>query len=138
EGLPHVDRLVPFEKRDFFRHPLRFFAALRRLRRERFDVAIEAGHYHAFSLTAALLCRFVRPRLTIGHDRGLARWFFDHPVPPPRDEVQDVAVKLSLLGPLGLEDADRTLETPLASDEAAQEEMRATLRKAGIEAERLL
>ncbi len=138
QGLPHVDRLVPFEKRDFFRRPWRFFAQLRRLRDDRFDVAIEAGHYHAFSLTAALLCRFVRPRVSIGHDRGLARWFFDHPVPPPAGVVQDVSVKLSLLAPLGLADGDRRLETPLAADAAARERMRARLREAGIDPDRVL
>lgn len=138
EGLPHVDRLEPFEKRDFFRRPWRFFGRLRRLRRARFDVAIEAGHYHAFSLTAALLGRYVRPRVLIGHERGLAKWFFDHPVPPPPGEVQDVAVKLSLLGPLGLPAAGRALETPLARDAAEREKMRARLAAEGVDPDRLL
>jgi len=138
EGLPHVDRLEPFEKRDFFRRPRRFFAQLGRLRRERFDVVIEAGHYHAFSLTAALLARVVRPRAVIGHDRGPARYFFDHPVPPPEGVVQDVAVKLSLLSPLGVPEAGRELETPLARDEAARRQMRERLAAQGIDVDRLL
>lgn len=138
EGLPHVDRLEPFEKRDFFRRPRRFLAQLSRLRRERFDVVIEAGHYHAFSLTAALLARAVRPRLVIGHDRGPARHFFDHPVPPPANVVQDVAVKLSLLSPLGIPEAGRELETPLARDEAARQRMRELLAAQGIDVDRLL
>lgn len=138
QGLAHVDRLEPFEKRDFFRRPWRFFGKLARLRRARFDVAIEAGHYHAFSLTAALLGRFVRPRILVGHDRGLAKWFFDYPVPPPADEVQDVAVKLSLLGPMGLSPAGRELETPLASDEAERDRMRAQLVAEGVDPDRLL
>lgn len=138
EKLPYVDRLEPFEKRDFFRRPGRFFAQLRRLRRERFDVVIEAGHYHAFSLTAALLGRALRPRVAVGHERGMARYFFDHAVPPPEGVVQDVAVKLSLLAPLGVPEAGRHLETPLARDEEERQKMRERLVARGIDLDRLV
>lgn len=138
EGSPFVDRLEPFEKRDFFKRPWRFFAMLRRLRKERFDVAIEAGHYHAFSLTAALLGRYIRPRVLVGHERGMARWFFDHSLPPPPGEVQDVAVKLSLLAPLGIPPAGLELETPLASDHVERSRMREGLQKEGVDPDRLL
>ncbi|HEY0841063.1 MAG TPA: lipopolysaccharide heptosyltransferase family protein, partial [Vulgatibacter sp.] len=83
KGLPYADRFEPFEKKRFFRHPVAFFSRLWRLRRERFDVAIEAGHYHAFSLTAALLARAMGARQVVGHDRGPARHFFDHAVALP-------------------------------------------------------
>lgn len=137
-GLPHVDRLEPFEKKHFFRRPWAFWAQLRRLRRERFDLVIEAGHYHAFSLTAALLAKVCAPRAIVGHDRGMARWFFHHPVPQPPGVVHDVAVKLSLLGPLGIEPAGFELETPLARDAAALARMEAQLRGDGLDPERLV
>lgn len=137
-GLPYVDRLEPFEKKRFFRRPWAFLLQLLRLRRERFDVVLEAGHYHAFSLTAALLSRAVRPRAIIGHDRGSARHFFDYAVPPPEGMVQDVEVKLSLLGPLGIPPSGLELETPLARNETAREEMEATLLARGIRPERML
>lgn len=137
-GLPSVDRLVPFEKKAFFRSPLRFWRQLRDLRAERFDLVIEAGHWHAFSLTAALLTLFLRPRASIGHDRGPAADFFTHPVPPPAGEMHDVTVKLSLLRPLALPDAGMALETPLAHDRQAIAAMEGTLREMGADPARLL
>lgn len=136
--LPYVDRRIPFEKKDFFRKPLRFWGQLWSLRAARFDVVVEAGHYHAFSLTAALLGKFAAPLAVIGHDRGLASWFFDHPVPPPPGVAYDVAVKLSLLEPLGIEPAGFELETPLAKDPAALAAMRRTLHSTGIDPERMV
>ncbi|HWV38870.1 MAG TPA: glycosyltransferase family 9 protein [Vulgatibacter sp.] len=137
-GLPYVDRLEPFEKKRFFRSPLAFAAQLLRLRRERFDVAIEAGHYHAFSLTAALIARVVGPRVVIGHDRGPARHFFDHAVSLPPGVVQDVEAKLQLLTPLGVAPAGTWLETPLARDPDAAAEVEALLGGMGLEDARLL
>ncbi len=137
-GLAYVDRLEPFEKKLFFRRPWRMAAQLWRLRREGFDVAIEAGHYHAFSLTAALLSRAVGARAVIGHDRGPAPHFFDHAVSLPPGVVQDVAAKLRLLEPLGLPEAGRQLETPLAHDEAARRSIDASLEAVGLGGARLL
>jgi ADP-heptose:LPS heptosyltransferase len=137
-GLPYADRLVPFEKKALFRRPWRFFALLAALRRERFDVAIEAGHYHAFSLTAALLARAVGAARSIGHDRGDARALLDVVVPPPPGVVHDVSVKLSLLAPLGVPPAGLELETPLAADPASRAEGRALLAAAGLAGERVL
>lgn len=137
-GLPYADRLVPFEKKAFFRKPWRFFALLAALRRERFDVAVEAGHYHAFSLTAALLARAVGAGRTVGHDRGDAQALLDVVVPPPPGVVHDVSVKLSLLGPLGIPPAGLELETPLAADAASRAEARALLAAAGLDGARVL
>ena len=137
-GLPYVDRLEPFEKKRFFKAPLRFAAQLLRLRRERFDVAIEAGHYHAFSLTAALLTRVAGARTVIGHDRGPARHFFDHAVALPPGVVQDVEAKLQLLGPLGVGPDGTWLETPLSRDPTAAKEIDALLDAMGLRETRLL
>jgi len=137
-GLPYVDRLEPFEKKRFFKAPLRFAAQLLRLRRERFDVAIEAGHYHAFSLTAALLTRVAGARTVIGHDRGPARRFFDHAVALPPGVVQDVEAKLQLLGPLGVGPDGTWLETPLSRDPTAAKEIDALLDAMGLRETRLL
>lgn len=137
-GLSWIDRAVPFARKQFFRRPWSFFAQLWRLRRERFDVAIEAGHYHAFSLTAALVARAVRPRIVIGHDRGDARAFFDVAVPPPPGVVHDVSVKLTLAEPLGVAPAGLELETPLGSDPASLAEAEAQIEVLGLHGRRLL
>ncbi len=137
-GLPYADRLVPFEKKLFFRRPWRFFALLTGLRRERFDVVIEAGHYHAFSLTAALLARAIGAGRTVGHDRGDARALLDVVVLAPPGVVHDVSVKLALLAPLGVPPAGLELETPLGADPASREEARAQLAAAGVGGARVL
>jgi ADP-heptose:LPS heptosyltransferase len=137
-GLPWVDRLEPFARKQFFKRPWRLAAQLWRLRRERFDVAIEAGHYHAFSLTAALVARVIGARVVIGHDRGPARAFFDHAVPQPQGVQHDVSVKLALAAPLGVPPAGIELETPLGADPASLAEAAAMLEVLGVAGRRLL
>src|SRR5207249_1715031 len=72
EALPGI-RVVPFEKTDAFRHPIRFIRLLRRLRGEGYDAVIDAAHWHAFSLTSALLSRIAARRWLIGAERGARR-----------------------------------------------------------------
>lgn len=137
-GLPWVDRLEPFAKKSFFREPWKMLGQIQRLRSERFDVAIEAGHYHAFSLTAALLSRAVGARTVVGHDRGDARFFFDVAVPQPEGVVHDVSVKLALAAPLGVKPAGLELETPLATDPGSRAEAEAQVEAMGLTGRRLL
>src|SRR3954471_23292830 len=63
--------LVPFEKTDAFRHPARFFRFLRSLR-ARYDVVVDAAHWHAFSATSALLSRWAAREWVVGSRRGPA------------------------------------------------------------------
>lgn len=132
EGLPYPTRSIPFDRQDAFRAPLRLMRLLRELRARRYDVAIEAGHWHAFSLTAALLCRVVKARTQVGHDRGDARALLGHVVPAPTDVTHDVTVKLRLLGPLGLPGAGLALETPLGADAASTARAAAQLSEIGL------
>ncbi len=112
----HVDRVIPFEKRLAFRRPWRLAALLRGLRRERYDVVIEAGHWSGASLTALLLARLVHGRMIVGHDRQSSDRFLSHPVRhDPANEVE-VPAKLELLRPLGLLPRGLEPETELGSD----------------------
>src|SRR5207302_5709651 len=63
EGLPGIE-VVRFEKRDLFRRPWRFARELWRLRR--YDAAVDASHWHSFSLTAALLARWASKGHAVG------------------------------------------------------------------------
>ena len=56
---------------------------LRALRAERYDLVVEAGHWSAFSLTAALVARIVGRDGAVGHDRGDSAVPL-HPVPHDR------------------------------------------------------
>lgn len=113
-GLPFVDGILAFAKQDLFKAPWRFWALLRRLRG--YDVAIEAGHFHAFSFTAAWLTRKTQAPVRIGHDRGLARRFLTDSVRHDPSKVNDVEAKLELLAPLGLAPAGTELETRLGRE----------------------
>src|SRR6266478_1462562 len=108
EGLPDLD-VVRFDKRA---GPLRYLRFLRRLR-ARYDVVIDAAHWHAFSLTSALLSRWAARRWVIGADRGPAEVVYAgvSELPPPG--TFEVAAKMLLAWPLGLRLLAPPLETAL-------------------------
>jgi ADP-heptose:LPS heptosyltransferase len=116
---PHVDRAWRFQKRDAFRAPHALLGLLRALRRERFDVVVEAGHWTDFSLTASLLARLVAPGALVGHDRGDSARFLSHPVPHDPANGAEVPAKLELLLPLGLPPRGLAPETGLGLAPAA-------------------
>ncbi len=112
DGLPGL-RVVRFEKTDAFRHPVRFLRFLRGLRSADYDAVIDGAHWHAFSLTSALLSRVAARRWLVGAERGAAR-FYSHAVPPPRRDVPEVEAKLLLLKGLDLAPPSRpALQTAL-------------------------
>jgi len=100
EGLAGI-RVLPFEKTDAFRHPLRFLRFLRALRRTAYDAVVDAAHWHAFSLTSALLSRLAARRWLVGADRGVTG-FYSHAEPPPPPDMREREAKLLLLRGLGL------------------------------------
>ena len=111
EGLPGLS-VIRFEKTDAFLHPVRFLRALWALRR-RADVAIDAAHWHAFSLTSALLTRWAARRWAVGSARGPR--IYSQCVPLPVPGTFEVDAKVALAGPLAQGGALRSppLETSL-------------------------
>jgi ADP-heptose:LPS heptosyltransferase len=99
-GLPGVT-LVPFEKQRFFRAPLRFLAALRALRAAGYDAALDASHWHSYSLTAALLTRVATRRFTVGGS-NYRDALHSVTVDPPGPALNEVESKLLLLAGVGL------------------------------------
>jgi heptosyltransferase III len=95
---------IPFEKRDLFVRPWRFLRTLWRLRRAHYDVAIDASHWHTFSLSSALLLAWSSARIRIAHDRGEARASATDLVPlsPEAEAEPEIRTKLRLLEPLGI------------------------------------
>jgi len=119
EGLPGV-RVIRFEKTDAFRHPIRFVRFLRGLRAARYDAVIDAAHWHAFSLTSALLSRVAARGWLVGAERG-ASHLYSHAEPLPPADLPEVAAKLLLLNGLGLRPPPRppTLQTALGLEHSA-------------------
>ncbi len=113
----HVKRVIPFEKRLFFRRPWRLVALLRALRRERYDAVVEAGHWSGSSLTASLLARVVAGGgPVVGHLRGESARFLSHPVQHDPANENEVRAKLELLRPFGLLPRGLAPETELGSE----------------------
>lgn len=113
EGLPNL-RVVRFDKRDSFRHPLRFLRFLRDLR-GRYEVAVDAAHWHAFSLTSALLSRWAASRAVVGHSRGGCDFFYQAVAPAPPEGARELAAKLALGTALGLRLQPAPEETALGT-----------------------
>jgi heptosyltransferase III len=102
EGLPNLN-VVPFDKRKPWRLP----------RRASYDVVIDAAHWHAFSLTSALISRWTAARWLIGAERGPAA-IYSAAVPPPSEGRPEVAAKVALAaGGLGVDLEVLPLETAL-------------------------
>jgi ADP-heptose:LPS heptosyltransferase len=121
EGTGLYDELWRFEKRDLFRRPWRFFSLLSSLRRARYQVAIDAGHFHAFSFTASALALVCGAPVRIGHRRGDAERVFTHLVERPPEGRYDAATKLDLLAPLGVVDPEcLPLRTSLGTARATE------------------
>jgi ADP-heptose:LPS heptosyltransferase len=119
QGTGICGEIWPFEKKDFFRRPWRFVAFCLALRRAKYQVAIEAGHWHAFSFTAGMLTLWSGAPIRIGHRRGEAERLLTHAVDKDPAIAYDAAAKLELLRPLGITRADcPPMQTALGRNEA--------------------
>lgn len=99
-GLPGL-RVIPFHRGKL---PLGL--------RGRYQVAIDAAHWHAFSTTSALLSRWAASRWLIGAQRGPS-FIYSRAVPPPPPGMPEVEAKLQLARALGIEVKRPPLETAL-------------------------
>ena len=108
DGLPEL-HLVRFEKRAGPFAWVRFLGGLR----ARYDVAVDAAHWHAFSLTSALLTRWAARRWTVGPDRGPAPLLYGGIAPLPPPGTPEIRAKLLLGAPLALQLTPAPLETSL-------------------------
>jgi ADP-heptose:LPS heptosyltransferase/glycosyltransferase involved in cell wall biosynthesis len=115
-----VQRIIPWNWTTLRRRPWKVLGVVRALRRERYDLVVEAGHWSSFSLTATLLSRLASAGgPVIGHARGQSPYFLSHPVIHNPARQQEVEAKLELLSPLSLPHHGLDLETDLGGDPAA-------------------
>lgn len=90
-----VDRLWPYDQPRLLKRPWQFWGLLRSLKREHFDVVITAHNPDNFSLSQALLGRWIRPRCLVGFRWGENHRFYDLAVPSsPEKHYTDAMVDL--------------------------------------------
>ena len=99
EGLPRL-RVLPFRRAWPF------------TLRSRYEVVIDAAHWHAFSTTSALLSRWAASRWVIGSQRGPYA-MYSRAVAPPAEGTPEVEAKLDLARALGVQVAAPPMETAL-------------------------
>lgn len=99
EGHPHVQRLIPFDRRRLFLGALA--PGIAALRRERYDAVIDCSNWTAPSVTAALVARLAGPGAgVIGPGAFPVSALPDLPVPARTDTRSEVEQRLHLLSPL--------------------------------------
>ncbi len=99
EGHPDIDRILLFEKRNYF-GPSGPFAIFGALRSKRYDLAIDAGNPLGPSTTQTLVVWLSGAKNTIGVQRqDQARLFTQTVVIPPEVE-HEIDLRLQLLTPL--------------------------------------
>jgi len=99
----HNIGVIPFEKRDLFKHPFLWLSLMLNLRRTAYDIAIDASHEHAFSFTSALVTIWSGCPVRIGHKRQGSDEAYTHSVPASPEEMPEADRKLRLLEPLTAE-----------------------------------
>lgn len=105
ESLTGVDRLHLVDKRWFFARPARWFRTVRALRREAYQVCIDASAWHVFSFTHAALSYYSGAPVRIGYRREVGGAFHSVQVDPGPAREHELKQRMRLLAPLGI-DAD--------------------------------
>jgi predicted lipopolysaccharide heptosyltransferase III len=130
-GNPHLNNVIVADRRRGTRRLLDDLALARRLRRERFDVAIDL---HG-GPRAAWLTRASAAPMRIGYDMPARSWIYTHRVPRspdlfPRHSVRN---QWDLLAPLGIPDCTPERDpVEMPEDPAAAARVRDRLATAGI------
>jgi ADP-heptose:LPS heptosyltransferase len=130
-GNPHLDDVIVAPRRGGAGRLLDDLALAQRLRRERFDLAIDL---HG-GPRAAWLTRASGAPMRIGYDRPGRAWIYTHRVPRSPDLFprHSVLNQWDLLAPLGIRDCTPGRDpVEMIEDTAAAQRVRARLDAAGI------
>jgi ADP-heptose:LPS heptosyltransferase len=113
-----VDGVIPMDHQRCLRDPLALWRLVWRLRRERFDLAIDASHPHSFSLTSAALTRASGAPYRIGHaHHGPAQRFVNVTVPSADGQQHETELQYQLLRHLAPHVPMPTMRVALDADE---------------------
>ncbi len=119
-SLMGLDRLHELNKRWVFKSPGRWREVIDQIRRQGYQVAIDAGAWHEFSFTQAALTYYSGAPLRIGYRRGmdLDLGFHTHLVPPGPQSEHELRQRMRLLSVLGVQAEPPALRTGLGQASA--------------------
>jgi ADP-heptose:LPS heptosyltransferase len=92
-----VDRILVAKKRQYIFHPLSLVLFIRRIRKEKFDLTIDASDENNFSLNNSFLVYLSGARYRIGYQKPRSHLFLNLEVPTPRANKHASEMHLDLL-----------------------------------------
>jgi ADP-heptose:LPS heptosyltransferase len=92
-----VDQILVAKKRLYIFHPLSLVLFIRRIRRQRFDLTIDASDENNFSLNNSFLVYLSGARYRIGYRKPKSHLFLNLEVPPPPTNKHASEMHLDLL-----------------------------------------
>lgn len=126
-GLREVEAFHVFDQGSWLR-PWRLVALARRLRARRYDGVIDASHWQAYSLTAAILSRLAGGAFAVGPERPGSPTLHDDTVPLGLPEEgqwpAELLMKCRLLRAWDVEVTEPEMICPLGQDSEAVEQAR--------------
>ncbi len=124
-GHPEVDRLIPFSPRDRNLGPLS--GVMRALRRERYDLVVNAANWESPSVGPAVVARLcAHAGIALGPSVGPVGALMDAPVLALTDTRSEARQRLHLLSPLGLRAGAAPLSfRPVAVDAVVEQALAA-------------
>ncbi len=108
EGHPTLQRIIPFIKKSLL-GPMGPLRSVLTVRRERYDLAIDAGNPTQHSTLHGLLVRLSGARHTIGVSRPSRAQLVSSPVTIPAELEHEIDLRLALLSPIAGEALARSV-----------------------------
>ena len=131
-----VDRILVAKKRQYIFHPLSLVFFIRGIRRQRFDLAIDASDENNFSLNNSFLVLLSGARYRIGYKKPKSGLFLNLEVPPSGSRKHASEMHLDLLRHLVGDFSSNGLKVEVDPDQKAA--MEKYLRERGVEADDFL
>ena len=92
-----VDRILVAKKRQYIFHPISLVLFIRGIRKQRFDLAIDASDENNFSLNNSFLVYLSGARYRIGYQKPKSHLFLNLEIPPPLVNKHASEMHLDLL-----------------------------------------
>ena len=92
-----VDRILVAKKRQYIFHPISLVLFIRRIRKQKFDLTIDASDENNFSLSNSFLVYLSGARYRIGYQKPKSHLFLNLEVPAPQADKHASEMHLDLL-----------------------------------------